>query len=109
HQLGVSVGTVNSYLLMRVDPLNCRLVIQQRLAALNGVDIQELFGLYETGDWDGFPRRAPQLVRTVIRPLRRGQCRHAVIAISGLPAVEWRERVRQTGGSAVLEPACALA
>lgn len=92
-QLSVSTGTVNAYLLHRVDPLNTRLVIQQRLAALNGLELNEVMALYETGDWDAMPRRAPRLLRHVQKPLRPTRSRLA----RDLAAEEWRTRDLQPG------------
>ena len=58
-ELGVSVGTMNNYLLHKVDPLCCRLVIQQRLAALNGLGVDELGRLYADGAWEQLLVRMP--------------------------------------------------
>jgi hypothetical protein len=68
-QLGVSVGTVNSYYLRKVDPFNCRLVIQQRLADLNGTTMDELTRFYGSGDWAVIGLRWPQVAKPVVKGL----------------------------------------
>ncbi len=70
-QLGVAVGTVNNYYLGKVDPLNCRLLIQQRLAELNGSTVDELWRFYATGDWGLIGLRDPLLIRPIQKGLRR--------------------------------------
>ncbi len=70
-QLGVAVGTVNNYYLGKVDPLNCRLLIQQRLAELNGSTVDELWRFYSTGDWEVIGLRDPWLSRPVVQGMRR--------------------------------------
>lgn len=74
-QLGVTVGTVSSYYRGLVDPLNCRLVIQQRLADLNGATVDEVCGFYRCGEWSGLSDRPPVLRQPILRGLRR--CRVA--------------------------------
>jgi DNA-binding XRE family transcriptional regulator len=71
-QLGVAVGTVNNYYLGKVDPLNCRLLIQQRLAELNGSTVDELWRFYSTGDWEVIGLRDPWLGRPVVQGMRAG-------------------------------------
>lgn len=72
-QLGVSAGTVNAYYLGRVDPLHSRLIIQRRLAKLNGLHLEELLAFYDSGDWGAIPDRAVQLVRDLLPDLRVGK------------------------------------
>lgn len=50
-ELNVSPGTLSAYFAGKVDPLNGRLVIHQRLARLIGVSVEELIAFYETGSW----------------------------------------------------------
>ncbi len=88
-QLGVSVGTVNSYYLQKVDPLNCRLVIQQRLADLNGTTMDELTRFYGSGEWAVIGLRRPEQVKPVERGLRKRRWR--------------RERVCGEEGSPLLQ------
>ena len=75
-QLGVAVGSVNNYYLGKVDPLDNRLVIQQRLARLNGMPLEAVVAFYESGDWTVIETGEPQLQREVLRGLRpRGTVR----------------------------------
>jgi len=50
-ELNVSPGTLSAYFAGKVDPLNGRLAIHQRLARLIGVSVEELIAFYETGRW----------------------------------------------------------
>lgn len=88
-QLGVSVGTVNSYYLRKVDPFNCRLVIQQRLADLNGTTMDELTRFYSSGDWALIGLRWPQVSKPVVKGLRKRRKK--------------REHVRGDEGSPLLQ------
>jgi len=78
-QLGVSVSTVNNYYQGHVDPLHCRLVIQQRLADLNGSTIDEVARFYTSGDWHVIGLKDPTLAKSTCRGLRRNKERRPVL------------------------------
>lgn len=72
-QLDLSLTTLTSYLVGGVDPLRTRVILQQRLARLNGLTMSDLLSLYCTGDWKQLQSCEPELQRPVVRPPRRSE------------------------------------
>lgn len=70
-QLDLSLATVTTYLMGGVDPLRTRVILQQRLARLNGLSMGDLLSLYCSGDWHQLRPSDPELQRPVVRPPRR--------------------------------------